>query len=90
MKVKVLVGIKNCKETDKWGCGLIIKKLDIEKGKRVTVVIVFNIGRIREVIEELRDIVEELEMGGGAILLIGNFNLRIWKWQISEEEEANE
>lgn len=45
---------------------------------------------MREVVEELRKIVDSLTEKGEAVLLIGDFNARIGRWQINQEGEARE
>lgn len=65
----VVVGIRKkviFSEATEWRYGLVIKELVIEKDRKVNVIIGYNNGKIREVIEELRETVEEdREMAGG-------------------------
>lgn len=89
----VLVGIKKgvaYKSAKEWGYGIVISEVRIEKGKEANVIVVYNNGKIKEVIGELRKTVEELEGRGGATIIVGDLNARIGKWQINEEGEMIE
>lgn len=89
----VLIGIKKgivFKGIEEWRFGLIIKELTVERGKRVNIIVVYNNGRIEELTEELRKILEELAMKGDASIIIRDFSARIKRWQINEEGELIE
>lgn len=62
-----------------------MRELQIDKKKLVRVDIVYNNGKIREVLQEIRGKVEEYIRKEKRILLFRDWNARIGKWQISEE-----
>lgn len=68
----------------------MLRGLCIGENKKATVIIVYNNGKIKEVIEGLRSILEEIEEKNETVLLMGDFNARIGRWQISSEGEAEE
>lgn len=49
--------------------GLVLKEIKIEKEKKINRIIVYNNGKIKEVLEKLRGIVEELGGRGKTTIL---------------------
>lgn len=65
-------------------------EVDIGKGNRISVVVIYNNGKIKEAIEGMRKIVEEWQGRGETVLMMGDFNARVGKWLISGEGKACE
>lgn len=89
----VLVGVKKgirFKTIEEWKFGLIIKEIIIEKGKKVNIIVVYNNKGMKEVAEELKELVNELVIEGYSIILLGDFNARVGKWTLDEEGELRE
>lgn len=89
----VLVGFRKeikIKRVDEWKYGLVLKEVHVEKGKKVNIVVIYNNGRMKDVKEELKELVEELVIDGNTIIIIGDFNARIGKWKLDEEGELVE
>lgn len=89
----VLVGVKKgikIKRIDEWKFGLIIREINIEKGKKINIIVVYNNKGMKEVAEELRGVVDELVTEGHSIVLLGDFNARVGKWMLGEEGELRE
>lgn len=89
----VLVGVKKgirFKTIDEWKFGLIIKEIIIEKGKKASIIVVYNNKGMQEVADELRELVNAIVTEGCSIILLGDFNARIGKWMLDEEGELRE
>lgn len=72
-----------------WSYELVIKGINKEKDEKINVMINYN-GKIRDVIQELRDLVEELVREGNSMLIIGQFKAPRGKRQVGEEEKLKE
>lgn len=89
----VLVGIKkemNMSRAYEWEYGVIVEGVWVDKARRIDIIVTYNNGKAREMVKELRDRVEELVGKGGGVIVVGDFNARIGKWQVSEEGELVE
>lgn len=89
----VLVGIRKEIEIDRvdeWKYGLILKEIHIEKEKKANIVVIYNNGKMKDVKDELEEVIDELVIEGNTIIIIGDFNARIGKWKINEEGELIE
>lgn len=62
---------------------------DTNRGKKeVNIVVVYNNGKIKEMMRKLRKVLERVEENRKQTLVIGDMNARIGDWQIDEEGEA--
>lgn len=89
----VAVGIRlglEYSEIREWRYGLVIKELRIDRDKKISVIIGYNNGKVKEVVEEMGDLIDELVRLGDPVLVMGDFNARIGKWQVGEEGELEE
>lgn len=89
----VLIGIKKniiIKTVKEWRYGLLLREVNIARGKKINVIIAYNNEKMKEVTEELKELYEELVVEGNTIIIIGDFNARIEKWRIEEEGELVE
>lgn len=67
-----------------------LEGVNIGKRKKINIVAVFNNGKIKEVADEIREMLDEWTGNGGAVIVVGDFNARIGKWQIDSEGENSE
>lgn len=89
----VIVGIKKSiftKSVKEWEYGLVLREVNIERGKIINVIITYNNEKMKEVAVELKELYEELMVEGNSIIILGDFNARIGKWRIDEEGELVE
>lgn len=89
----VAVGVRKgieYRKVEEWGFGLVVKELCIDRERKVNVIIGYNNGKIKEFIEEMRNIVNEAVRDGNPVVLMGDFNARIGRWQVGEEGELEE
>lgn len=89
----VLIGVKKgikLKEIEEWGYGLTIKGVNIDIEKKMNIIVVYNNIGMRGITEELKKEVENSVMEGNAVLVIGDFNARIGRWNLNIENEMVE
>lgn len=87
----VIVGIKKAIELEEifeWEYGIVIKGVKIEKDREVNIIVVYNNGKIKEVLGKIAMVIEKLGESREQILIIGDMNARIGDWQVNEEGEA--
>lgn len=53
--------------------------------EEVNIIVVYNKGKIKEVIEELRGMTDEWAGNEKVILIVGDFNVRVGRWQKNKE-----
>lgn len=89
----ILVGISkevSFEGAEEWKYGIKIKSLEIGGGDIVNIIVVYSNEKVKKMIEEVKKEIEGWIGKGETILLIGDFNARIGKWQISREGEREE
>ncbi|OXU16987.1 hypothetical protein TSAR_001134 [Trichomalopsis sarcophagae] len=70
---------------EEWSCGLIIKGIELEGDRKLSVIVVYINGEIDKAIKEIKIIAENRMEEGEQILMIGDFNARLGDWQLSRE-----
>lgn len=70
---------KRIKEIEEWKYGLLIKEVNIEKGKKLNIIVIYNNKGMKEMTEELRELINDIIVEGCTIIVIANFNARTGK-----------
>lgn len=56
----------------------------------INLIVIYNNGKIKETIQEMKKITEEWQGTGETVLIMGDFNARVGKWQINGEGEVSD
>lgn len=59
------------------------RELGLNIEDEVNIIAVYNNGRIKEVIDEMRNILDWMMRGGRRVLIVDDFNMRIGRWQVN-------
>lgn len=92
-KGEVIVGISKEEKyegMEEWKYGLKIRRIKVGRGDNVNVVVIYNNGKTKEMLEEIRKTIEEWIRNGETVILIGDFNARIGTCQINKEGEVDD
>lgn len=87
----VIVGVKKeiaFREASEWDYGVVIEGIKIGKKKEMNIIVVYNNGKIKEMLKKLKEVINRVEENRKQTLIIGDMNARIGDWQIGEDGEA--
>lgn len=86
----VLLGVKkilSVRKVKEWEWGIVVEGLKIESEKRINLVVIYNNGKMEEMIKSLSKLGEELSVEGEGLLIMGDLNARIGDWQVGTRGE---